>query len=100
MNENVAWEFAPELRHCPKSVLTGDERIDAFIGWYMDWKKFTALPYGSVDVLDEPIYVYQVFQACEDGISAHARFVKTRDAKTKPPPTVLRIVGARGRYGT
>lgn len=58
-----AFDWAPELDRCPKSMLTPD--VWLYVHWWQDWKRGFGLPWNSREVLDEPHFVYEAFRTCE-----------------------------------
>lgn len=69
-NEHVSWDWANDvddtgkgLRRCPKSYLTAE--VWDLVSIWIDWTKFRALPWPG-DILDQPMFVYEVIQHCDD----------------------------------
>lgn len=54
----------PGLRRCPWSQL--EDESWALIGWWRRWKEVGALPYGGSDIMDQPAYVIEAIQHCEE----------------------------------
>jgi hypothetical protein len=63
-NENIAWEWMPELRRCPWSQ-TDDETWEA-IRWWGEFKEFGVLPWGGSDLMEQPAFVLEVFNLCTE----------------------------------
>lgn len=59
----VAFPFAPDLNRCPWSQITSEAQ--EFLSWWLEWRMFKVLPYGSETLADEPAYVLEAFSACE-----------------------------------
>ena len=58
-NANVAWSWMPSLRRCPWSQT--DDLTWMMLRWWVEWKEFTALPFGGLDIMDQPAYVLELF---------------------------------------
>lgn len=48
------------------------------VGWWDDWKTFGVLPFGSSDILGEPMFVYQTLRLCEI-VSRQVQIAMDRD---------------------
>lgn len=60
---SLAFPFAPELNRCPWSQIT--PRVRELLAWWVEWKRFSTLPYGGRTIDDEPHYVYEVLTVCD-----------------------------------
>jgi hypothetical protein len=78
----VSW--APELRRCPKSVLTPE--VWACVEWWRSWKDYGLLPYPG-EMASQPAYVFEVIQECEVAVG-EIRKEKMDEIENMPPPPV------------
>ena len=63
-NLNIGWIWAPDLRRCPWSQLS--EEAWEVVRWWSEWKAFSVLPYGGADLMDQPAYVLEGIEICEE----------------------------------
>lgn len=63
-NQNIGWEWAPELRRCPWSQLSDDAW--EVVRWWSEWKSYGVLPYGGSDLMEQPAYVLEGIEICEE----------------------------------
>jgi len=54
----------PGLRRCPWSQLP-DEVWVAY-SWWRDWKDLNVLPWGGIDLMEQPAYVGEIIRHCEN----------------------------------
>jgi hypothetical protein len=62
-NPSFALEWAPDVRRCPKSILT--EEIWQVVRWWMEWKEYQTLPFSG-GMGDQPAYVCEAITICVD----------------------------------
>lgn len=58
----IAWQ--PDLCRCPKRYVFNPD-VAAVLDWWADWRMGLGLPYGSVQALDEPGFVYESIRICQ-----------------------------------
>ena len=63
-NENVAWEWMPKLRRCPWSQI--DNETWECVRWWLEWKEFSCLPWGGIDLMTQPAYVLEALLICNE----------------------------------
>jgi hypothetical protein len=63
-NPNIAWEWMPGLRRCPWSQITDETWV--IFRWWRDWKELSALPEGGTDIMEQPAFIVEAIQLCEN----------------------------------
>lgn len=77
-NENIAWDWAPSLRRCPKSQL--DDEVWMMFGWWHNWKMTNGqlLPFGSSNLSNEPAFVSDVILVCEQEMISVQNYISEK----------------------
>lgn len=58
-NQAAQWDFAPNLRQCPKSLV--DDEAEAALAWWQDWKHLGLLPFPG-EMRDQPAQVVEAMK--------------------------------------
>ena len=61
---NLGFAFDASLRRCPWSQLDRDSFV--YLNWWSDWVQFKALPWGGSDAMEQPAFVMEVLELCEN----------------------------------
>ena len=62
-SKDIAYEWDPDLRRCPKSQLTPE--VMHILGWRRDWRMFQGLPFPG-EWGAQPAYVCDALRLCVD----------------------------------
>lgn len=74
----MVWDFAPQLKHCPKSVVDGET-----LGLVEEWRRWAqlgAMPAGGSDIMAQPGWFLDLVECCE---RAKAQALAEREEKQR-----------------
>jgi hypothetical protein len=63
-SDEIFHEWAPDLRRCPKTLLTHD--VSMWLRHWEEWRELGVLPYGTRCLGTEPAFVSEIFLLCNN----------------------------------